>query len=245
MDMVNAVREFFDETGGIHHLPLKMTRIKVEAEFRTVADGFQRAFRRVNVECDFRRMNFKGKTDSAVFEFVHDGIPGFGEEFTTGVDHVFRNRGEAVQHVPDRGTGESGHDFHAEVGGGACAELHLLNRPFAFGILVPGESGRRETVGAAVVVGIAGELPGKMIADRPDFEIVLFQGIQQLFTVFFIGCGFVDIQMVAAGGEFESLIAPGCGFFRHCLERQIRPLSGEQSDWSHSFSLLLLGLNGI
>ncbi len=185
-------------------------------------------------------MNLKSKFHSAVFELIHDRIPGLSEEFIAGVDHVFGDRREAVEHVPDRRAGEAGDNFRTEICGGARAEFHLLDRPFAFRLFFACELRRSETVGAAVVVGVAGELTGKVITDRPELEVVFLESVKKFFAVFLIGCGLVDVEVIAGSGELKSLVAPGCGFGGHCFERQISPLSGKQSDWSHSFSLLPL-----
>ena len=58
----NSIRKFLDHS-LIHALIAEVRRIVIETKTRMPLHGFERAFRRGDVEGDFRRMHFKREVD--------------------------------------------------------------------------------------------------------------------------------------------------------------------------------------
>ena len=209
VDVVDAVRELADELRGIHALPQEMARIEVEAERRTVVDGFQRLLGGVDVKRDFRRMDFQRELDAVFVEFVQNRIPHLREVLEAVVDHLVGDRREAVQHVPDGGAREAVDDGDAEVLRGLGGGLHGFDGPFAlrFGLAVAFFRNHAEAVRTAVVVRVADQLAGEMVADGPALQTALFQNLQLRLAVFLVCGGFENVHVVAPAGQFKTVIA--------------------------------------
>ena len=75
-----------------------------------------------------------------------------------------------------------------------------------------------------IVIRIANELPGEMIRNRPAAESVLFQKSAFVGAIFFAFAGFIDFEVVAPAGEFESVVAKIRRHFAHPREGQVCPL---------------------
>ena len=185
-------------------------------------------------------MHFEREFHAVIFEDIEDRIPHFGDVIETVLNGFGGHGRETVKHVPDRGAGESGDDLHLEIGGGFGGEFHLFDRPFAFGFGLAGEFFRAEHIGTLVVVRIADQLSGEMVADGEELEVAAGEFVEDGFAVFFILGGSGHVEVVAGAGEFDAVIAPGSGFFHESIQRHIRPLSGKKGDRSHVLSLLCL-----
>ena len=73
---------------------MQVAGIEVEAELFAVVERFEGPLGRVDVEGDFRRMDFQGELDAAFGEDVENRIQALGEELEAVVDHLLRHRRE-------------------------------------------------------------------------------------------------------------------------------------------------------
>ena len=62
---------------------------------------------------------------------------------------------------------------------------------------------------------------------HPELYTIVIPGEEIALGLAVSGVGFVDFEVIAPAGEFETVITEILGFLRHCFARQIGPLAGE------------------
>ncbi len=225
--VIDAVGEGFEKLDGIHHLPVEMAGIEVEAEGLSVLDGGESPFGGEDVEGDFGWVHFEGEPNAALIEDIENGIPESSEVVESLLDAGFTDRRETVEHVPDAGSCEAVDDFDADVFGGEGGILHSLDGPSPFFFGISGAFFGCECIRTLIVVRIADQLTGEVVANGKQFQAVIGQHRFAGLRVGGVAGGAGDVDMIAPAGEFEAVIAPGFGFFAECFEGDIGELAGE------------------
>src|SRR6187455_1184359 len=108
---------------------------------------------------------------------------------------------------------------------------------YAFRIAVTPHLGRQDPL-VAHVDRVAHALPHEMRADRPAAEAVPLEQGALLVHVAAVGDGPVDREVVAPARELGAAEPPRRELPVELVERQVRPLAGEQRDGSSHRSLL-------
>ena len=236
VDVVDAIGEGADKFDGIDTLPDEVAGVEVEAEFLASVECLECAFGGVEVEGDFGWVNFEGEFDAAVFEDIEDGIPAFGEELEAAFDHGFWGGGEVIDEVPDGGAGEAVDDADIEFLGGAGCVFHFFGRTAIDTgrvAIAPDVIGENAFVSGIDVIehGLSDEVVG----NGEEFEAVFFEEFAFAGAVGVVGEGFLDFEVVAPAGKFESVVAEFFGFFAECFEGEVGPLAGEEGNGTCHF----------
>src|SRR5690606_13566448 len=134
----------------------------------------------------------------------------------------------------DRRAGEADDGVDAERAGGPGGVLHLLGGPpaDAFGLAVAPDAGGQDALVALVDGVVADGLADQVVGDRPHAAVVLGQGLLLAFDVGVVRDGLVDLEVIAPAGDLQAVVAPFGRQPADLLERQVRPLPGEQRDRS-------------
>ena len=208
MHVVDAVLEFADEEHRINLLPMQVAGVEVEPEGLAVANGLQRPLGRIDVEGDLGGMDFQAEPHTAFVVDIQDRVEHFGEVGEALVDGLVGNGRKAVEHVPDRGSGESIDDVEAQVLGGPGRVLQRLDGPGALFLRIAGRVGGREGIRARIVVGIADELAREVIGDGEELQSVLVEDVALLAAVGEVFGSPEYIHVVAPASEFEAVVPP-------------------------------------
>ena len=221
--------ELGDEGRRVQELVLEVARIEVDAEARPVADRGQRLARRDEVVGDLGRVDLEREPDALGLEDVDDRPPALGELLVAALDRVEVVGRERVDHVPGRRAREAGDDVDAELGRGAGGVLHRLRGPLPhpFGIAVPPDLFRQHAL-VALVDRIAHRLPHEVVADRPAAEVVALEQLPAARRVARVAHRLGDVEVIAPAGQLQAVEAPAGALGGEVLERQVRPLPGEQ-----------------
>ncbi|GHC08449.1 hypothetical protein GCM10010348_33370 [Streptomyces anthocyanicus] len=93
---------------------------------------------------------------------------------------------------------------------------------------------------ALVDDGVADGLADQVVGDGPALEAVLVEQLVPGVHVGRIREGLVDLEVVAPAGEFQAVVAEVAGEPADLLQRQVRPLSGEEREvaWHGAAGLL-------
>ena len=235
MDVVDPVREGTNELNGVDKLPVKVTWVKVKPKLGPVVDRFKGTLSRVDVERNFGRVNFEAELNSVVAEDVQNRVPLFGEIVVAGVDHGVGNGWEAVKQVPDGRTCEAIDDLHAQLGGGLCRILHLLDGTGANTFRATFEvvpDVLRQDKFMAFVDDVANCLADEVIRDGPALQAVFGQKFVAALAVTVFVEGLLNIEVVAPARQFDAFIAPCGGFFGDIFDRHVGPLACEKCNWT-------------
>jgi hypothetical protein len=236
VDVVDAIGEGADEFDGINALPDEVAGVEVEAEFLASVECLECAFGGVEVEGDFGGVYFEGEFDAAVFEDIEDGVPAFGEELEAAFDHGFGGWGEVVDEMPDGGAGEAIDDADIEFLGGAGGFFHFFGGAVvdAGGVTITPDVIGEDAFVSGIDV-IEDGLSDEVVGDGEEFEAVFFEEFAFAGAVGIVGEGFVDFEVVAPAGKFESIVAEFFGFFAECFEWEVGPLAGEEGNGTCHF----------
>ena len=216
--------------------------VEVDAEALAVPDRVERLPRRGEVVGDLGRVHLEREAHALLVEHVDDRVPALGEVLVAALDVVPVVGRERVEHVPDGRAGEAGHDLDAEPRGGPRRVLHLLGGPLPDALRVavaPDVLGQDALV--ARVDRVADGLADEVRADRPAVEPVALEQLALRAAVAVVAKRLVDLEVVAPAGELEAVEVPLAALGGELLERQVRPLAGEQRDWSCHLDLLSSG----
>ena len=87
---------------------------------------------------------------------------------------------------------------------------------------------------------VADGLADQVVGDRPALQSVLVEQPATAFQVAGVGQCLVDLEVVAPAGEFQTVVAEVAGEPADLLQRQVRPLSGEEREvaWHGAAGLL-------
>ena len=187
--------------------------------------------RRINVEGDFRRVDFEAEVDAAFLEDVQDGVPKFGQKLVALVDHFAGSGRKIVDQVPDARAGEAIDHPDAELLGGPGGVLHFLDGPAADAVgfaVTPDVGGNNSLVAGVDIVEDA--LADEVVGDGKQFEIVFFEQVAFAAAIRVVGDCFVDFKMVAPAGQFEAVVSEISGLFAQRFQREIGPLTGKKCD---------------
>ena len=208
VDVIDPVRELVDEPGRIHHLPVQVARVEIEPERLPPADGFESPACRHDVKGDLGGMYFEREFHAALVIDVQYRVPHLCEVPVALLDHLIGDRGKTIEEMPERGTGETVDHVYAEITGGARGVLHRLHGPGPFFLRVPCARDRGEAVGSAVVVRVAHELSGKVMANRVQAQPVLSKDGALSFAIALVHGGLLYVEVVTPARKFESIVAP-------------------------------------
>src|SRR5215204_3060184 len=239
--VVDPVRKPVYEPRGVHELPVQVARVEVEAEGLAPAYRLQSTFRRVDVVGDLGRVHLEGEPDALLVEDVEDRVPPLGEVPEALVDLFLTRRREEVELVPDGGAGEARDRLDPEPRCGPRRVLHLLGGATADALRVPvapdlfGEDGFVTLVYGVVADGLADEV----VADRITLKIVLAKEVQAALGVVVVGERLLHLEVVAPTGELQAVVAHLLGERGQLFEGHVRPLAGEQGNWSCHWSSFL------
>ena len=131
VDVVDPIGKRADELGRIDPLPDQVAGIEVEAELGAVVQRGQRPLGGVDVEGDFRGMDFQGELHVALGKHVEDRVEPLGQQLEAGVDHGRRDGRERVEQVPDARTGEAVDDVQPQLLGRPGGVFQFFGGPGA------------------------------------------------------------------------------------------------------------------
>jgi hypothetical protein len=77
---------------------------------------------------------------------------------------------------------------------------------------------------------VAHRLSDQMGAERPALETVPAKEIAEISSVLILGQNSIDLEVVSPARELETVESPRPALRRQVVERQVRPLAGEQRD---------------
>jgi hypothetical protein len=119
----------------------------------------------------------------------------------------------------------------AEAGGRTGGVLHALRGALvdAVRVAVAPDVGRQDRL-VAPVDRVAGRLADEMRAERPALQPVPLEQLALRRHVVRLGKRAVDLEVVAPARKLEPVEAPPAGLRGQLLERQVRPLAGEERD---------------
>ncbi len=89
---------------------------------------------------------------------------------------------------------------------------------------------RRQNRFVADVDVVAHRLANEVRTDGVQLQIVFLQQFALALAVAGVGNGFVDFEMIAPTGQFQTVVTKFAGFARDGFQRQIGPLTREQRD---------------
>jgi hypothetical protein len=172
--------------------------------------------------------------DADLVEHVEDRVPAPREVGVPVGDHLRRHRREHGHIAPDLRAGEADHRVHPELGRGPRGVGHLGRRPLPHALRVAvGPDPRRQDVAVPVVDRVvAHRLADQVVGDRPHPKAVRLEHFQLRRHVAVVGERAVHLEVITGAGDLQTVIAPLRGQLAHLLERQVRPLAGEQGDRS-------------
>src|SRR5690606_6799051 len=98
----------------------EVARVEIEAEGRTVVQGFQRLFAGIDVISNLAGMRFEREFNADAVVDIQHRVPAVCKFAVSSVDHRVGGRRKAINQVPIRAAGEAVDDFHAELRGGAA-----------------------------------------------------------------------------------------------------------------------------
>jgi hypothetical protein len=79
---------------------------------------------------------------------------------------------------------------------------------------------------------VADRLADEVRPDRPAAQAVALEKVTLGLAIAVVAQCLVYLEVVAPAGELEAVEAPLSALGCELLERQVRPLAGEQRDWS-------------
>ena len=201
--------------------------------------------RRDEVVRDLRRMHLEPEAHALRVEDVDDRPPPLGELLIAAVDLGVVVGRERIDEMPDRGAGEAVHDRHTELCGGAGGVLHPLGGAgaHALGVAVPVHVGRQDRA-VPGIDPVADRLADEMRTDRPDAEPVALEQLAPALGVRRVGDRLLDLEVIAPAGQLEPVEAPAGATGRELVDRQIGPLTGEESDGTRHSCLLARAWDG-
>ena len=123
--------------------------------------------RRVNIECDFGRVNFQREPDTALLEDIENRVPAIGELLESGIDHRLRRGGKVIDQMPDTAAGEAVDHADAELLSSPGGVLHLFRSTavHAVGIPITPHVGRQNHLMTGIDI-VADSLTDEVVRDR-------------------------------------------------------------------------------
>ena len=152
MDVENAIGEAADELDRVDHLPNEVRRVEVEPERRMEVERFERELRGVDIERDFRRVNFKRELDASrgtAVVFCHQCL-----DPQADANHLVRNAADVravIEHSGKVRAVFTGHQHSGRIGKANGIAYYSLRATVL-------DSGAEENSYATVAVHPSGEV---------------------------------------------------------------------------------------
>jgi hypothetical protein len=195
------------------------------------ADGLQGQRGRRKVVRDLGRVHLEPEADPLRLEDLEDGQPPFGEVLVPPVDLGPVVGRERVEHVPDARPGKAVHlgDAERRCGAGRVGHARCRALSDALRVAVPPDL-RREDRSVALVDRVADSLADEVAGDRLADKPPRLEQLAVAAAVVNVAQCSRDIEVVTPACELEPVVAPVGHARRQVLQKEVRPLTGEERD---------------
>jgi hypothetical protein len=171
-----------------------------------------------------------GEPHALGVEHVEDRVPPVGKILVAGVDHVGRYRREECDIRPDLRPGEADDGVHAHLARDLRSELQLLGRALAhpLGLTVAPDPRAHDRLVPEVDRVVADRLALEVVRDGPDLQPVPVEQVEPALEVGGVLRRAPHVEMLARARDLQAVVAPAARVGSDLLERQVRPLAGEE-----------------